>query len=74
MTDESRQMTPSASDDAVLFLWVTAPQLDVGLRIVEAWGFEYKTVAFVWVKTNPKAGTPFWAHCQFQRSSSHLLR
>lgn len=54
-----------ANKNSVLFLWVTFPQLKEGLRVVEAWGFEYKTVAFTWVKTNKKSigqflGMGFW--------------
>jgi N6-adenosine-specific RNA methylase IME4 len=39
-----------AADDAVLFLWVVQPMLPAALRVIEAWGFTYKTVAFCWVK------------------------
>ena len=38
-----------AADDAVLLLWVTAPMLPDGLRVLGAWGFEYVT-CIVWVK------------------------
>ena len=33
---------PSA-DNAVLYLWATAPKLKEALEVMEAWGFEYKT-------------------------------
>lgn len=36
--------------DCVLIMWVTAPHLKMGLELVEAWGFEYKTIAFSWLK------------------------
>ena len=36
--------------NAVLFLWVTCPQLPEAFKVMKAWGFEYKTVAFVWDK------------------------
>ena len=36
-----------ADKDCVLFLWVTFPQLREGLSVIQAWGFQYKTVAFV---------------------------
>jgi len=36
--------------DAVLFLWGTWPQLPEVLRVVNSWGFTYKTIAFVWLK------------------------
>lgn len=34
---------------AILFLWATAPKLREGLKVMEAWGFEYKTFD-VWLK------------------------
>lgn len=36
--------------DAVLFMWVTQPRLHQTFDIIKAWGFEYKTIAFIWVK------------------------
>jgi len=39
-----------AEDNAVLFLWGTWPQLPIVMATFPAWGFEYKTVGFVWVK------------------------
>jgi N6-adenosine-specific RNA methylase IME4 len=35
--------------DALLYLWVTAPKLRVGMDVLAAWGFEYVTGA-VWDK------------------------
>ncbi len=37
------------ADDAVLFLWATAPKLLDALAVMEAWGFRYVTQA-VWDK------------------------
>lgn len=45
-----------AADDCVLFLWAVDPLLPKAIDLLRAWGFEYKTVAFYWVKTN-KADT-----------------
>ena len=39
-----------AEKDACLFLWVTSPLLDEGVKVLEDWGFKYKTIAFVWSK------------------------
>ncbi len=44
-----------ADTDAVLFLWVTSPMLKNAFRIIEAWGFEYKT-SFVWDKVRHNFG------------------
>ena len=41
--------------DCALFLWVTMPMLREGLEVIKAWGFEYKTCAFTWVKLRPNA-------------------
>lgn len=58
MTDEqllALDIQSICEDDALLFLWVTNPKLDVGIRVMTAWGFSYITVGFVWYKlrTNP---------------------
>lgn len=37
------------ADDGILFLWATAPKLREALKVIDAWGFEYKTHA-IWVK------------------------
>ncbi len=39
-----------AADDCILFMWTTGPQFANSIELGEAWGFEYKTVAFVWDK------------------------
>lgn len=39
-----------ASDDCLLFMWTTNPHLAQAVDLGHAWGFEYKTVAFVWDK------------------------
>ena len=41
-----------AADDAVLFMWAVWPSLPDALQVIEAWGFTYKTAAFVWMKQN----------------------
>ncbi len=54
-----------AAKDAVLFMWATFPKLDEALQVIKAWGFKYKTVAFVWLKQNKSGvgwfyGLGFW--------------
>lgn len=39
-----------AADDCVLFMWTTGPQFANSIELGISWGFEYKTVAFVWDK------------------------
>lgn len=46
---------PKITDkDSVLFLWVTYPMLREGMQVIKSWGFQYKTIAFQWIKTYPK--------------------
>ena len=39
-----------SADDCILFMWTTGPQLANSIELGQSWGFEYKTVAFVWDK------------------------
>jgi N6-adenosine-specific RNA methylase IME4 len=45
----------AAADDCALFLWAVDPMLPRAIELIKAWGFEYKTVAFYWVKLNSAA-------------------
>ena len=60
------------ADDCVLFLWVTAPCLLEGIELIKAWGFEYKTIGFIWVKRNKKADSWFWGMGYWTRANSEL--
>lgn len=41
-----------AADDCVLLMWTTWPVLQDSFRVIEAWGFTYKTCGFAWMKAN----------------------
>jgi N6-adenosine-specific RNA methylase IME4 len=55
--DDICALNVPAADNCVLFLWRTAPMLREALRVMEAWGFEYRT-EFIWSKN--KSGTGYW--------------
>ena len=40
-----------ADKDCILFLWVMNSEIPLALNCIKTWGFQYKTVAFTWVKT-----------------------
>lgn len=42
-----------AADDCVLFMWTCWPVLRDCFRVVDAWGFKYKTCGFSWMKADP---------------------
>src|SRR5262249_40334290 len=52
-----------ATDDAVLFLWTTAPHLQESFRVIEQWGFRYAT-NIAWVKD--KTGLGYWVRNQHE--------
>lgn len=59
-----------AADEAVLFLWGTWPLLPDVMDCVTSWGFEYKTIGFIWIKLNKISATPFWGMGNWTRSNS----
>lgn len=61
-----------AAKDSALFLWATFPMLPEALRVIEAWGFRFKTVAFVWLKQNRKAKTWFYGMGFWTRSNVEI--
>ena len=61
-----------AEDDCVLFMWVTMPFLEEAFEVMRAWGFEYKTCAFTWIKHNKKADTLFWGMGNWTRANAEL--
>lgn len=54
-----------AADDGVLFMWATFPMLEDAMKVVQAWGFKYKT-AIVWWKQRPNMGN-------YHNASAELL-
>jgi N6-adenosine-specific RNA methylase IME4 len=61
-----------ADDDCILFMWVTMPKLDECFEIIKEWGFEYKTIAFTWVKKNKKSDSWFWGMGRWTRANAEL--
>jgi len=52
-----------ATEDALLYLWATAPKLAECMKVIEAWGFEYRT-NIVWDKM--KIGMGYHARNQHE--------
>jgi N6-adenosine-specific RNA methylase IME4 len=61
-----------ASDNCALFMWVTYPFLEKSFEVLKAWGFQYKTVGFTWVKKNKKADSWFWGMGYWTRSNAEI--
>lgn len=61
-----------ADNDCALFIWVTMPKLNEVMDVISAWGFEYKTCAFTWVKTNGILGGYFMGQGRWTRANAEL--
>ena len=75
MSIESISALPVSSltdNDAILFLWVTLPLLPEALNVIRAWGFIYKTAAFVWIKQNKKSASLFWGLGHWTRANAEI--
>jgi N6-adenosine-specific RNA methylase IME4 len=59
-----------AADNCALFVWGTYPTLPNMFRVIEAWGFRYKTLAFQWVKLNRKNQEPFFGLGHWTRGNT----
>jgi len=55
--------------NCMLFLWTTFPNLQEGLDVVKAWGFDYRTLGFSWIKLNKKNGKPFFGIGYYTKSN-----
>lgn len=59
-----------AAKDCILFLWATYPKLDWALNVIKAWNFEYKSIAFQWVKLNPSGSGFFYGLGRWTRGNT----
>jgi len=59
-----------SDDNCVLFLWATYPMIKEALRVIDGWGFKYKSIAFQWLKLNKKALTPFYGLGRWTRGNT----
>ena len=57
--------------NCALLLWATMPTLPDAVRVMSAWGFKYKTAAFVWVKTR-KDGQPLSGMGSYTKSNAEI--
>lgn len=60
------------ADNAVLLMWITFPKLDWAFDVIKAWGFNYKTCAFTWIKQNKKSQSLFWGMGYYTRSNAEI--
>ena len=54
----------SDKNSCLLFMWATCPNLDLSIDLGRMWGFEFKTVAFVWDKQRTNYGFYTLSQCE----------
>lgn len=54
---ETMPVASLAAPSCALFMWAVDSHLDQAIKLMQAWGFTFKTIAFIWVKTT-KGGQP----------------
>jgi N6-adenosine-specific RNA methylase IME4 len=59
------------ADNAILFIWTTGPNMKNTFPIIDAWGFEFCTVAFVWDKQKINPGNYTISQCEFVLLGKH---
>lgn len=60
-----------ASKDSALFLWAVWPSLfEYVPPLLKSWGFEYKTLAWVWIKSKPSGFGFFTGMGYYTRANS----
>ena len=57
---------------AACFMWATFPNITEAVKVLEAWGFIYKTAAFVWIKKNRRSGGNFWGMGAYTRANAEV--
>lgn len=62
-----------AKPRCALFMWATSPKLPLAFEVMSAWGFTYKSTAFVWIKTNKKADTFFTGMGFYTRQNAEFV-
>ena len=58
------------SDNCVMFLWTTYPMLQEAFKLIESWGFKYKTIGFQWIKQNKSGNGYFFGLGRWTRGNS----
>jgi len=53
-----------SSKDCLLYMWVTNPFLEHGIKLMNAWGFKFTTVGFVWNKQRVMPGFYTMSQCE----------
>ena len=54
-----------AEEDSLLYMWTTGPYMEKSIMVMNRWGFQYITMAFVWHKGKPNPGYYSMSSCEY---------
>jgi len=69
---ESLPVNEISDDNCILFMWVTFPRLQEGLKVINSWGFKYVGLGFNWIKKNKKSDSIFWGMGYYTRQNPEI--
>ena len=72
LVDLRRLVDRFAFDNCAMFMWATCPMLPEAFQLMKAWGFDYKTIGFAWVKLNRNNLYPVTGLGRYTRSNVEL--
>ena len=63
--DDICRLVPPAANDSILLMWTISSHLEDSFRVINAWGFDYKSIAWWWRKTTAdgsrsRIGMGYW--------------
>lgn len=59
-----------ANENCAMFLWAVWPDIFRAQEVIEAWGFRYATIAWVWAKLNPSSMGFHWGLGYYTRANT----
>lgn len=62
-----------SDENCYLFMWGTGRRMDECIDVIRAWGFEYFSIVFVWIKKNKIADSLFWGMGNVTRSNPEYV-
>lgn len=61
-----------AADDSILDLWCLSSMVPEALQVIEAWGFVFKKVGFIWLKTVADGSAPRMNNGKWTRDEAEI--
>ena len=77
MKDEELKALPIidlCARDTFLFMWTSGTMIRRSMAIMDAWGFDYSSFAFLWIKLNKRSHQMFWTRRDFFKGMGYTTR